>query len=82
MYTWGEGFNGKLGHGIISQMNRSCEDILEPKEVEDVTNIQSVGGGSTYTIALTEDLRLKIAGNLSHSKFWHKDDLVQVFNHL
>ena len=39
LYTWGEGCNGRLGHGIVSAMDRSFVDIMIPKHVKYVEGV-------------------------------------------
>lgn len=76
LYTWGEGYNGKLGHGIVSELDRSCKNLNVPKEVAFGGSIQKVGCGNKYTLILDKQKQLHIAGNLDKKKVWHKDDFV------
>ena len=76
IYTWGEGYNGRLGHGIVSLLDRACGDQFSPKEVKFEENITNSGCGDKYTMILSTNMKLNLAGNLDNKKLWHKDDLV------
>lgn len=76
VYTWGGGYNGRLGHGIVNSVERVCSDLSLPKRVPLDCNIYKVGCGDKYSVVLGEDMRLRVAGNLDSKKVWHKNDFV------
>lgn len=76
IYTWGGGYNGRLGHGIINSIERVCGDINSPKKVPIECKIYKAGCGDKYLVILGEDMKLRVTGNLDNKKIWHKDDFV------
>nr|CAD7425857.1 unnamed protein product [Timema monikensis] len=67
LYTWGEGDNGRLGHGDYN--GRSM-----PTLVRDLTNIGQVACGSAHTLAVSEDGRIVWAfGSGDNGKLGHGD---------
>lgn len=76
IYTWGEGLNGKLGHGVNNPVDRICEDKVKPMRCEFTEKIQMAGCGNKYTAILDKQFKISTAGNLDKKKVWHEDDFV------
>lgn len=76
LYTWGGGFNGRLGHGIMNYIDRVCKDLTIPKRVELSEGISRAGCGDKYSVVLDHTMKVRVAGNLDSKKIWYKDDFV------
>mmetsp|Transcript_18083 Transcript_18083/g.29696 ORF Transcript_18083/g.29696 Transcript_18083/m.29696 type:complete len:393 (-) Transcript_18083:819-1997(-) len=66
LYTWGDGYKGKLGHG-------GTETELHPRAVAGLTNVKHVACGGIHMACLTEDGNIYTWGCGSDGRLGHLD---------
>ncbi len=70
VYSWGEGINGKLGHG--NEINQRYPKQIIHKKFQ--TNIISIACGEQHSMALTKDGKLYSWGSSKAGQLGHGDN--------
>lgn len=71
IYSWGDGSNGKLGHGADSK-KRFSESLMTPQKIttfpERRMRLSCVSAGESTSAVVSKDKRLYIWGKASYEK--------------
>lgn len=72
LYTWGDGEDGRLGHG-------DCISKYIPTQVSEIGLVSQVACGGAHTIALSKDYKtIWSFGSGDHGQLGHGDDQIQI----